>query len=737
MPILFPEKMCRYYLIAGISLLSACQSPLPEDKAAARYQSWSSYLGDPARSHYSSLDQIRPENVTQLEIAWTYQSGDASPENRSQIQCNPIIIDTILYATNPTLKLFALHAATGAELWTFDPDTKDATGAGVNRGVAYWTDGQHGRILYSSGAYLYAVDARTGKSVPEFGQNGKVDLREGLGRDPEKLFVISNTPGAVYKDLIIMGSRVLESPGAAPGHIRAYNARTGELTWTFHTIPQPGEYGYDTWPEEAWQYIGGANAWAGLSIDEEAGVVYAPTGSAAFDFYGGNRTGENLFANCVLALNAATGERIWHFQTVHHDLWDRDLPSPPNLLNVRQNGQTIPALAQVTKSGFVFLFNRKTGEPLFPIEERPVPASDLEGEQAWPTQPVPTRPAPFARQTFTEADLSDLFPENRSFIEEWGKKDRTPSAMNLREQLARVKTGQPFIPPSEQGNIMFPGFDGGAEWGGSAVDPNTGILYVNSNEMPWIFRMRKVEKKEEKTLAAVGENLYQVQCVQCHKSDRQGQSGVYPSLVNLQDRMSRPEVVQLLNSGRGLMPAFRHLSGEEKEALAAFLLGLEAESGPVTASSINQAEVPYGVGGFGRFLDERGYPAVKPPWGTLNAIDLNTGETLWQVPLGEFEELTRQGIPVTGTENYGGPVVTAGELIFIAATKDEKFRAFDKRTGKLLWETDLPAGGYATPATYQVDGRQYVVIACGGGKMNTRSGDTYVAFRLPEAGNRE
>ncbi len=717
--------------LGGIWAMQGCTKK-PEVQAFEEYRTWQSYLGDPTRSHFSSLDQINQENVKNLEVAWTYHAGDMSPENQSQIQCNPIIVDTLLYATNPKLKLFALHAGNGREVWTFIPDSLEEAGMGVNRGVTYWEEGEDKRILFSAGSYLYALDARSGKRIPGFGKNGKVDLREGLGRDPEKLSVVATTPGAVYQNLLIQGSRVLESPGAAPGHVRAYDIKTGKLVWTFHTIPQPGEFGYDTWPSDAHAYIGGANSWAGISLDEEAGIAYVPTGSAAFDFYGGNRPGQNLFANCLLALDAATGKRLWHFQAVHHDIWDRDLPCPPNLVTVTHEGKEIPAVAQVTKAGLLFLFNRLTGDTLFPIEERSFPASTLEGEQAWPTQPIPTLPPPFARQKLTTDALNDMFPEAKAFVKEFSVEDSEDPYQSLPEQLAQVKSEGQFIPPSEQGNVMFPGFDGGAEWGGAAVDPSTGMLYVNASEMPWIFRMRKLEEEGVETLASLGKNLYQQQCARCHQADLKGQSGVYPPLLNLQQTKSEAEVVQILNQGKGAMPPFAHLEEEEKEALVAYLLNTKEKNRQVSTKA-SKAEVPYAVSSFGRFLDENGYPAVKPPWGTLSAIDLNQGEIAWQVPLGEFEELTAQGFPVTGTENYGGPIVTAGGLIFIGATQDEKFRAFNKHTGEILWETALPAGGYATPSTYEIKGKQYVVIACGGGKMDTKSGDAYVAFALPEA----
>lgn len=663
------------------------------------YTEWDQYLGDKARTHYSSLNNIDTSNVHLLQVAWTYSSGNADPQNRSQIQCSPIAVNGILYGTNPVLHLFALDASTGKEIWKFIPDSQTGNHwFGVNRGVTYWDDGQDGRIIYASGNYLYAVDALTGQLEESFGQSGKVDLREGLGRPAEEQSVVANTPGVIYNNLLIQGTRVHEGPGASPGHIRAYNLNTGNIEWTFHTIPQPGEFGYDTWPEDAWKNAGGANSWAGMALDEEAGMVYIPTGSASFDFYGGNRHGANLFANCLLALNAKTGKRVWHFQFVHHDLWDRDLPAPPNLVNLGK----IKAVAQVTKSGHVFLFDRLTGEPLFPIEEIAAPSSDLEDEKAWPTQPLPTKIPPFARQHFPRDQIYDLFNSGIAQIYD-----------SLRSEGG-------YLPPSEQGNIFFPGFDGGAEWGGAGVDPNKGILYVNSNEMPWIFKMRKNETMQ------IGKQLADIHCSRCHGGGLQGLNGI-PALTDVHTRFQKEELREVVIKGKGAMQGLPHLSAEEVDAITAYLM---KDTTTVVVADNQRNMLKYSMSRFERFVDQRGYPAIQPPWGTLNAIDLHKGEILWQVPLGEFKELTDMGIGKTGTENYGGPVITAGHLIFIAATKDQKIRAFHKDTGEELWVHDLPAGGYATPITYHKDGKQYLVIACGGGKMGTPSGDQYVAFTL-------
>ena len=682
---------------------------------------WPAYLGDAGSSQFSPLAQIRPENVHQLEVAWTWRAGDARAD-KTQIQCNPLIIDGVLYGVSPQLKLVALDAATGGERWRFDPfdDEGEAAAAGISRGVAYWRDGDEQRLLYGAGSYLHAVDPKTGQLVRSFGDNGRVDLKLDLGRDVSGYGVIATTPGVVVGNLIIMPMRLGEGPApAAPGHIRAYDVRTGRLVWTFRTIPVPGEAGHETWPADAWQRAGGANVWAGMSVDVERGLVFCPTGSAAFDFWGGDRHGENLYANCLLALDAATGRRVWHYQFVRHDLWDRDLPAPPNLVTIRRDGREIPAVAQVTKSGHVFVFHRETGEPLFPIDEVPVPGSDLPGELALPTQPLPRVPAPFARQLFTADEITTISPESHRAV---------------LERFSRLRPHTLFAPPSREGTIIFPGFDGGAEWGGAAVDTD-GVLYVNANEMPWVLTMVDASRA-----GSPGEEVYLQNCTGCHGPDRRGNAahGI-PSLVGLNERLGTTEIDTVLRHGRGVMPPFGFLTAAQHDAVVAFLL--EAKTTPEDArpghaepeSATAAARTLFTHTGYNRWMDPEGYPAVKPPWGTLNAIDLNTGEYRWRVTLGEFPELTARGHAPTGTENYGGPVVTAGGLIFIAATKDEMIRAFDRQTGEELWKAPLPAGGYATPATYAIKGRQYVVIACGGGKMGTKSGDAYVAFALPEA----
>ena len=687
---------------------------------------WSHYLGDSKRTHYASLSQIDTTNVERLKLAWTYKSGGLENGRTTQIQTNPLIVKNRLFGVNAAIELFALNATTGEELWKFSPAAKDNSGLGLNRGLVYWEleNGENGRLFFPSGSKMYAVDAHNGEIITSFGQNGSVDLRDGLGRDPETLSVVANTPGALYKNLLVMGTRVGEGPGSSPGHIRAYDVISGEIKWTFHTIPQPGEFGYETWPKEAYKTVGGANSWAGLAMDNERGIVYVPTGSAAFDWYGGDRHGENLFANCLIALNAETGERLWHFQFVHHDMWDRDIPAPPNLFEMERNGKKIPAVAQVTKSGHVFIFNRVTGDPLFPIEEREYPTSTLAGEKAHTSQPLPLKPKPFARQILTEDDLYE--PYRPAFVDDFVDKDQNIDPPTVLEKLRGVTSKGQFVPIDTIGTILYPGADGGAEWGGAAIDPRNGVMYVNSNEMAWIVRMKEV-KKGKGADSHPGEALTQIHCARCHGGELQGLAGI-PELQTIRDRLNLDSIGAIIKNGKGAMPGMPNLSTPEIDAIAHFISGIEMETDHrVEKSSI---EVPYAVAGFGRFKDNRGFPVVKPPWGTLNAIDLNSGEYLWTIPLGHEEALNDPDISVSGTENYGGPVITSGGLLFIAATRDEKIRAFDLKTGEQLWEDQLPAGGYATPATYEVDGQQFLVIACGGGKMGTKSGDEYRAYAL-------
>ena len=703
--------------------ITACKQP-----AGGDYKHWSTYNGTKEGLKYSSLSRIDTGNVQQLTVAWTYHTGDADTVNHSQIQCNPVIVHGIMYATSPQLKLFALDAATGKPRWVFDPLDSSNVPA-VNfilnncRGVTYWEEGSDKRIFYTAGAELYAINAATGKPVPAFGHNGRIDLHEGLGANAQNLYVTSTTPGIIYKDQIIVGTRVSEGSDAAPGHIRSYDVRTGKQRWIFHTIPHPGEDGYDSWKDpEAYKHIGGANCWSGFSLDEKRGILYAPVGSASFDFYGGRRKGDNLFADCLLALDAGTGKHLWHFQDIHHNVWDRDLPAPPVLLTVNHGGKRVDAVAQTTKTGFVFLLDRETGQPLFPVTEKPVPQlSELQGEELSPTQPYPSLPRPFARQSVTEQDLNNLLPDS--------------SYQDIKQKWASYHTDHMFNPPSMKGTLVMPGFDGGGEWGGPAVDPVTGVLYVNANEMANVLHMVSAEdnKTKRETNLAAGKKLYRQHCMSCHGPDRHG-TGNFPSLLQVNKKYNESRFLQLITTGRRMMPAFKQLATAEKKAIASFVLELKnSQEQAYTGASLpldTFRHLPYNMTGYNKFLSREGYPGIKPPWGTLSAIDMNTGEYLWKNTLGEYPEFKARGI-ITGTENYGGPAVTAGGLLFIAATRDSKLRAFNKRTGKLLWEAILPAPGFATPAVFEANGRQYIVIACGGGKLGTASGDAYIAYTLP------
>jgi quinoprotein glucose dehydrogenase len=694
------------------------------------YTSWEIFGGSKENIHYTTLNEIDSLNVNRLQVAWTYHCGDADTASHSLIQCNPIIIGDILYGLTPKMKLFALNAANGRQIWIFNPfdgmDDVKRNNIQINngRGICYWSDdAEDKRIYYTVGSNLYCINAKNGKPVNSFGNQGMVDLHNGLGRDVNDLYITANSPGIIYKDLIIMGSRVSEGSDAAPGHIRAYDTRTGQQKWIFHTIPYPGEPGFDTWEDSvAYKNIGGANAWSGFSLDEKRGILFASTGSAAPDFYGGTRKGANLFADCLLALDAATGKRIWHFQDIHHDVWDKDLPCAPALVTVMHGGKQTDAVAQPTKTGFVFVFERETGKPLFPIHEKEVPVnSTLTGEKLSPTQPFPSLPKPFVRQVFNVSDINDLIPDS--------------SIEDIKKRLLSYKAGNMFEPPSKQGTVIFPGYDGGAEWGGPGFDPGTGWLYVNANEMPWVLTIIDVKNKSGKkeNYLEAGKRLYMQNCMNCHGPERKG-SGNYPSLLEANKKFSEARFTALVTTGRRMMPGFRQLSNQEKSAIASFVLSIKSTQQKPFVETSRPVDtfrnVAYSMTGYNKFLSREGYPAIKPPWGTLNAINLNTGNLEWKIPLGEFSGFKEKGI-ITGTENYGGPIVTKNGLLFIAATLDGKFRVFNKYNGKLLWETLLPAAGFATPSVYAVNGKQYIVLACGGGKLGTKSGDSYIAFALP------
>jgi glucose dehydrogenase len=790
------KKMNKAWLAAPgvICALALCITGPGQDGAKKPSVNWPIIGGTPGNSHYSSLKQINRSNVKKLQVAWKFDTGQPGG-----IETTPIVVDGVLYALTPTLQAIALDAATGKLLWTFDSKFE---GSEPDRGITYWSEGREKRLFVGVMNFVYALDPTTGKVILSFGKNGRIDLRENLGRDPELQSWAITSPGAIYKDLLIVGGRNPETLPAPPGDIRAYDVRTGALRWSFHTIPHPGEFGNDTWPKDAWKIEGAANNWAGMAVDPDRGIVYAPTGSAVPDFYGITRIGDDLFANTLLALDAATGKRIWHFQAVHHDMWDRDLPAPPILVSVSRDGKQIPAVAQTSKQGFVFVFNRETGAPLFPIENRPALPSTTPGEVASTTQPYPLLPEPLARQTITENDLTNRTPE----AHDWAVK-----------RLREIRHDGQFVPLSVgKDTLVDPSFEGGAEWGGPAFDPETGILYVNANnyasmgalafdsgsspgqtvylaqcsichgehrqgssEFPSLLNITQrltpeqiaatihggkgrmpalpivgselkdlldylaTEKDSPSSNAQEGEGqreqapqprdqagaaVYQDQCALCHGDKLEGNPPSFPALLGVGNRYSDKQILDLIHTGKGRMPAFTTLTDEQTQALLRFLR-------PPAPAPATKSTGQYTMTGYRRFLDPDGYPATATPWGTLNAIDLKSGKYLWRVPLGQYPELVAKGMPDTGSENYGGPIVTAGGLIFIAATNyDHKIRAFDKTTGKLLWEGQLPFAGNATPAVYEVNGREYVVIASGGSWMNRKggTGGVYVAFALPQ-----
>ncbi|AWV99302.1 outer membrane protein assembly factor BamB family protein [Arcticibacterium luteifluviistationis] len=715
------------YCQSFLFLLASCGSSGESENVDWRY-----YGGDSGGTRYSELAQINTENVKSLKVAWEFDTGEEVDADKPLANQNqPIVVNGILYGTTSRQKLFALNAATGQDLWKFDPYSIPELKRSFHaiRGVVYWEEKGDKRILYTVGTFLLAINAATGELIESFGENGLVDLHQGLGDESVRGFDVndysirSTSPGVIYNNTFIIGSTVSEGGSALPGNIRAFDAKSGMLKWVFNTIPLPGEYGYETWAEDSYKKIGGANSWAGMVVDQKRGMVFLGTGSPSVDFYGAERPGQNLFANCVIALDAKTGKRVWHFQTVHHDLWDKDIPCPPTLITVTQEGKEIEAVAQATKDGFIFIFDRDTGKPLFDVEEIDVPVSPaLPGEKPWPTQPIPTKPKPFVNQVLKEEDITDRTAESHAFV---------------LERFKNSNSGNKYLPPSEKGSLIYH-IGGGAEWGGAAADPK-GIMYVNGNNMLWWIQMRKVSEGSGTHKRSRGESLFNQNCSACHGMDKSGPvNQAFPSLDNIGARLKEPEILNILESGRSRMPSFQHLKLKDRQAVVDFLLAKESSSFDVhKVENIKTEEgkvfpynPPYLNNGNNQFLDLDGYPAIKPLWGNLNAIDMNSGEFLWQVPFGEFPELMKKGLPVTGTENHGGPVVTAGGLLFIGASYDEKLRAIETKTGKTVWEYQLPAGGYSTPATYMVNGKQYVVITAGGARYGLKGGSKLMAFSI-------
>jgi quinoprotein glucose dehydrogenase len=714
-------------LLLVVCFLQACNQK--EEKKTTPSEDWPLYGGNKAGNRYSLLNQINLNNVQNLKVAWIYNSEtDSTKVNHSEIECQPIVVNGIMYATSPTLKLFALDASSGKKIWEFDPFKNRSAKITTCRGVVYWKNGPDARIFYTAGSSLYAVNASTGLPVESFGVSGKIDLHIGLdiNFNVNNLYVAATSPGVIYKNTLILGSAVSEGGDAAPGYVRGFDVIGGNLKWVFHTIPLPGEFGYATWPKDAYKKIGAANCWSGLTLDEKRDAVYLGTGSPAADFYGGGRAGTNLFANCILALDAETGKLKWYYQIIHHDLWDRDIPCPPNLATILKNGEKTDVVIQATKDGLVYMLDRDSGKSLFPVLEKNVPMKGLPGEFPWPVQNFPSKPLPLSNQVFNEKDITDLSPESHDYI---------------KKLFDSTGHSDKFMPPNEKGTLLY-GYSGGAEWGGNAID-SEGILFQNANNGLWKLQMESTfSSLHSNQTTPEGQRLYITYCSSCHGKDKKGNGAEIPNLLQYGMHLKPTEINNILQSGRRRMPAFTQLSSEEKNAIIQVLIDNRTTSssqGKVNTHKefVNKKKsdfpyIPlYKSKLWVKVFDQQGYPGIKPPWGTLNAIDMRTGEYLWRVPLGEYPELTKKGLPVTGTENYGGPLVTEGGLLFIAATRDGKIRAFNKKTGQIVWQYTLPAAGFATPITYEVNGKQYVAIAAGGGR-GLKSSSSYIAFCLPK-----
>ncbi|MBI4324172.1 MAG: PQQ-binding-like beta-propeller repeat protein [Chloroflexi bacterium] len=658
------------------------------------FLTWHRSHGDSGGTRYSALDQINRRNVADLQVAWVYHSKDGA----GNIQCNPIIANGILFAPTPGKHIVAVQAETGAELWRFQPEDRPAF-----RGLIYWPgcEGAGERVMFCAGKFLYALQPHTGRPVADFGQSGRVLLPGNAQGD----FGAATAAPAIFERTIIV-------PGFEKD-VWAFDAATGEHRWTFHTVPHPGEFGYETW-DRAESYS--ANCWGGMALDEARGIAYITTGSPKENFIGVWHRGQNLFANCVVALDARTGRRLWHFQEIGHDLWDLDIPAPPNLATITRDGRRVDVVAAVTKIGNTLLLDRLTGRPVFPFRLRRAPTSDLHGEETWPYQPDVELPEPFAKQEFTDHDITDRSEEATDYV------------------MGRFKSATTgwFRPFSEGKMNLYFGLHGGAEWTGACVDPATGRLYVSANHIPWIISVFRDDDPPDDPHAPKtrGQLVFEQTCAQCHGTNRVG-IGTAPPLRGLRHRLTDEAVTNQVRSGKNAMPAHPDMSEADLRALVDFLMLRDRPLPPAPAKT----ERPrYSFNGYPKFLDHEGYPASKPPWGTLNCLDLNTGRLVWKVPLGEDEELAAQGVKKTGTENFGGAIVTAGGLVFCAGTRDSRIRAFDKETGQELWSARLPWVGSAPPAAYQVNGRQFVVIAATGGcKLGTPVGDAYVAFALPAA----
>lgn len=709
----------QFPLYIGVLLILLLNSCTEESKEISN--TWTSYKADAKASSYSPLDQINVSNVGQLKNVWTFHANDVpnGEEPAASSQANPIIIDGVMYANSRNQTVYAINAATGEQVWRYVA-LEEGEPSAASRGVTYWEDGDDKRILYSAGNYLMAINAETGELVPTFGENGRVNLNVGVRDNPEEISVTLTTPGSIFKDLVIIGSRLPDFYGAPPGYVRAYNSKTGELVWTFHTIPNPGEPGYETWPPDAYKYAGGVNCWAGMAIDTEKGVVFLALGSPSYDFYGADRIGANLYGNCVLALDAATGAYKWHFQTVHHDIWDYDLPAPPTLVTLQKDGKEIEAVAQTTKHGFVFILDRETGESLYPVEERKVPASNLPGEVAYETQPFPIKPEPFVKQFMTEDDLNHYSDADHD---------------SILKTFRSVRYEGLFTPPDLKGTISLPATRGGANWGGSAYDPDTDYLYIRGNNLPEIQTIVDADehfKAQNNTRFELGRVTYEKHCVACHGADKKGAMEDVPSLVDLKKRLSQNETLLKIQQGGGKMPGYKGvITAREENGIIAFLFDMKDAT--IDAPKITDGEEKsnrfMNITPYRTWSDPSGNPAMKAPWNTLNALNLNTGEYDWQIPLGNDKKLQEEGGPDTGLLARSGPMVTAGGLIFISGAADKKLWAIDKKSGQVVWETELPAANNANVCSYVLDGKQYVALSVGGTKENPSG--SIMAFALP------
>ncbi|HEX4808210.1 MAG TPA: PQQ-binding-like beta-propeller repeat protein [Bryobacteraceae bacterium] len=681
------------------------------NERAGLKNSWAEYGGGADSAQYSDLSQINRENVKRLRVIWRYSTGDS----RDSV-FNPIVVHGVMYVLAKRNSIVALDAKTGKELWVHetDPDTTLIT----KRGINYWesSEGRQRRLIFACNNILQAIDARTGQRIVDFGRDGGVDLRDGLGRDPKTLTLVqSTTPGKIFDNLLILGSATNEEYNSGPGDVRAYDVRDGKLVWIFHTIPHPGEYGYDTWPPDAWKTVGGANAWSELTLDESRGIVFVPTASPKYNFYGADRAGANLFGNCLLALDARTGRRLWHFQMVHHDIWDYDNATAPKLLTVIHDGLKTDVVVQVNKEGFVWVFERDTGKPLWPVEERPVPKSDMPGEVTSPTQPFPLQPPSFGRQAFTANDLNPYIADPNERAE-------------LLRAIQNARNQGIFTPPSTRDTIEMPGNNGGANFGGAAVDPHEGKLYVVSKDLPAMLKLQLSTAAQSQAGSSPedqGRAVFASNCQLCHGVDLKGHPPGTPSLVGLEDRLNADEIKSTVRHGKGQMPAFPQLSEGELSDLLSYLRHPESATDngapnadakrPTGDPSKLQYKTPFGF-----MFVSSGLPAISPPWTTLTAYDLNTGTIDWQVPLGEVPELAAKGIHNTGSQfPKVGPVVTAGGLLF-AGTRDQKFRVLDTRDGKELWEFELNAGIEGMPAVYELDGHEYIAV-CASARSATQT----------------